>query len=84
MQDIPKLPGFDTAVRYSGNGKQKTIPQGAATSLFAALSPEAAEGGKFYDDCHEAVDPPAAPYSLDPAEAKRLWELSEQLVGLRK
>jgi len=81
---LPNEAGFPLAVKYSRNGQQKTVPQGAATTVYAALAPEAAVGGKFYCDCQEAVDPPAAPHALDPEEAKRLWTLSEKLVGLSK
>jgi len=69
--------------------KWKTIPQGAATSVWAGFAASADEvGGKYCEDCHvaEIVDNPAArggvrPYALDPARAKALWAKSEALVG---
>eukprot|EP00026_Physarum_polycephalum_P013042 Phypoly_transcript_13403.p1 GENE.Phypoly_transcript_13403~~Phypoly_transcript_13403.p1 ORF type:complete len:332 (+),score=55.22 Phypoly_transcript_13403:59-1054(+) len=84
LKGIPQLPGFETAKRYGNNGTRKTPKQGAATTIYAALAPEAGEGGKFYDDIHEAIDPPAAPHALDPEEAKKLWEVSEKIVGLKQ
>ena len=66
----------------------KSIPQGAATSVWAASSPELeGRGGLYLEDCHIAE--PATEdssggvhdYALDSDAAQRLWELSEQLVG---
>jgi len=66
----------------------KTIPAGAATSVWAATSPQLeTNGGNYLEDCHigEAVpegnDGGYSPYALDEASAERLWALSEQLVG---
>lgn len=67
----------------------KTVEQGAATSCFAATAPElAGKGGLYLEDCHVAAvdDSPEAPegvksYALDPANAERLWQVSEQAVG---
>jgi NAD(P)-dependent dehydrogenase (short-subunit alcohol dehydrogenase family) len=69
----------------------KSIPQGAATSVFAATSPALAdEGGVYLEDCGiaelaegDVVVTGVRPYALDPARADALWELSEDLVGLR-
>ncbi len=55
----------------------KTVEQGAATSVYAALAPGVI-GGRFYNDCAEAE---AAAYATDPAAAERLWELSEELLA---
>ncbi len=65
----------------------KTIPQGAATSVWAATSTELdGKGGLYLQDCD--IAPPAPPevtgvkpYALDPAAAARLWEISERMVG---
>lgn len=66
----------------------KTIPQGAATSCWAATAPELeGTGGVYCEDCHvAAVDNQSSEggvrsYALDPAAAERLWTLSEQLTG---
>jgi NAD(P)-dependent dehydrogenase (short-subunit alcohol dehydrogenase family) len=69
----------------------KTIPQGAATSVWTAVvAPADAVGGRYCEDCHVAElnpDPAARggvqPYALDPAHAKALWARSEALVGER-
>jgi NAD(P)-dependent dehydrogenase (short-subunit alcohol dehydrogenase family) len=69
----------------------KTIPQGAATSVWAAVvAPADAVGAQFCEDCHvaEIVDDPAfrggvRPYALDPERAKALWAKSEEMVGER-
>jgi NAD(P)-dependent dehydrogenase (short-subunit alcohol dehydrogenase family) len=69
----------------------KSVEQGAATSCFTATAPElAGRGGLYLEDCHVAAvnDAPDAldgvkSYALDPANAERLWEVSERLVGQR-
>jgi NAD(P)-dependent dehydrogenase (short-subunit alcohol dehydrogenase family) len=61
----------------SGKVSYKSIPQGAATSVYAATSTEPAPGS-YLADCAVAT---AAPHATDPAAAERLWTLSEQLVG---
>lgn len=67
----------------------KTIPQGAATSVWAAAVADADEvGGLFCEDCHVA-EPAEGPdlrsgvraYALDPERAKALWAKSEGWVG---
>jgi NAD(P)-dependent dehydrogenase (short-subunit alcohol dehydrogenase family) len=67
----------------------KTIPQGAATSVWAGFKAAADEvGGKYCEDCHvaEIVDSSdirggVQPYALDPEHAKALWAKSEAMVG---
>jgi len=58
----------------------KTIPQGAATSIYVATAPELeGVGGKYFSDCAIAVP---ADHAVQEADAKKLWELSEKWVGL--
>src|SRR5450631_2641526 len=67
----------------------KSIPQGAATSVWAACVADAeAIGGRYCEDCHiaEVVSIPGLrggvqPYALDPQHAQALWRKSEELVG---
>jgi NAD(P)-dependent dehydrogenase (short-subunit alcohol dehydrogenase family) len=69
--------------------RQKTPQQGAATSVLLATSPDL-EGisGRYFDDGNEApvIDhraadgTGAAAYALDPANAHRLWDISEALL----
>jgi NAD(P)-dependent dehydrogenase (short-subunit alcohol dehydrogenase family) len=67
----------------------KTIPQGAATSVWAGVvAPADAVGAHFCEDCHvaEVVDDPnfrggVRSYALDPEHAKALWAKSEAMVG---
>ena len=70
--------------------KYKTIEQGAATSVFVATSPQLAEiGGRYFEDCNEAEVVASAEsamrgvaaYALDPENARRLWEMSVQMLG---
>jgi NAD(P)-dependent dehydrogenase (short-subunit alcohol dehydrogenase family) len=69
--------------------RQKTPEQGAATSMLLATSPELdGIGGHYFEDCNEAptVDhrdanaTAVAAYALDPANAHRLWDVSEALL----
>jgi NAD(P)-dependent dehydrogenase (short-subunit alcohol dehydrogenase family) len=66
----------------------KTIPQGAATSVWAATSVELQDrGGVYLEDCAVAepveavVTSGVATYALDPERADALWSLSESLVA---
>jgi len=69
----------------------KSIPQGAATSVWAACVADAeAIGGRYCEDCHvaEVASAPGLrtgvqPYALDPDRAQALWEKSEEWVGER-
>ena len=68
----------------------KTIPQGAATQLWAATAPELEGRGALYlEDCQVSGPEPCPGglgcerYALDPEAAARLWSLSEDLVGER-
>ena len=73
------------------NFSWKTIPQGAATSVWAGVVAPADEvAGKFCEDCHvaELVDDDSfrggvRAYALDPEHAKALWAKSEEMVGER-
>ena len=71
----------------------KSIPQGAATSVWAGVVAPAEEvGGKYCEDCQVAeLIPPDSQvsaisrgvrgYALDSESAKALWRKSEQMVG---
>jgi len=66
----------------------KSIPQGAATSVWAAIADEiAGTGGVYCEDCHVAeVDDISSKagvrsYALDKESADRLWAISEEMVG---
>lgn len=69
----------------------KSIPQGAATTVWAATSPSLNDiGGVYLEDVDVAelaietsMQKGVKPYALDEASAKRLWTLSEELTGLR-
>ena len=58
----------------------KSIEEGAATTLYAATSPELEGRGGFYL-ADTAISDEAMPYALDPDAAERLWSLSEELIG---
>ena len=71
----------------------KTIPQGAATSVWAGVVASADEiGGQYCENCHvgkivpddaiiTAVSEGVRAYALDRGSAEALWKKSEELVG---
>ena len=69
----------------------KTIPQGAATSVWSAfVAPAEHVGGRYCENCQVSeiteglispVSPGVRPYALDPEHAKALWAKSEAMVG---
>jgi len=69
----------------------KTIPQGAATSVWAAVVADPAEvGGQYCEDCHvadlqegEGIRGGVRDYALDAERARALWAKSEEMVGER-
>ncbi len=90
---------FSTAQRESlaaaeaaGIFTYKTVGQGAATTLVAAVAPEfSGVGGRYLDDCREAYTVPddatlaehphgVKQWALDPTAADRLWECSLSMI----
>jgi NAD(P)-dependent dehydrogenase (short-subunit alcohol dehydrogenase family) len=68
----------------------KTIPQGAATSCWAATAEELeGKGGVYCEDCHvaeqddESASGGVRSYALNPSYAEQLWALSEELTGVK-
>jgi len=70
----------------------KTPSQGAATSVWCAANAQLdGQGGVYCEDCDIAVAVAAddkgfagvRPWAIDPAQADRLWELSERMTGVR-
>lgn len=70
----------------------KSIPQGAATQVWAAISPDlAGVTGRYLEDCRIATEIPATtmsavgviPEAYNEAAAERLWAISERVVGER-
>ena len=69
----------------------KTVPQGAATSVWAATAPELdAHGGAYLEDCQVAArnDIPDArggikSYAIDPDRAAALWTATESWIAAR-
>jgi NAD(P)-dependent dehydrogenase (short-subunit alcohol dehydrogenase family) len=68
---------------------EKTVEQGAATSVLLAASPLlAGVTGRYFEDCQEAepftpgVRRGVAGYAIDPGNARRLWDVSVELTGV--
>ena len=81
------------AAQSKGRFQWKTIPQGAATSVWAAVVAPADEiGGRYCENCHvgqivpdhvtiTAISEGVRGYALDAKNAEALWKKSEELVG---
>jgi NAD(P)-dependent dehydrogenase (short-subunit alcohol dehydrogenase family) len=81
------------AAEGKGPFQWKTIPQGAATSVWAGVVASADEvGGCYCENCHvgnivpdhvaiSAISEGVRAYALDPTAAEALWHKSEELVG---
>jgi NAD(P)-dependent dehydrogenase (short-subunit alcohol dehydrogenase family) len=81
------------AAQGQGPFQWKTIPQGAATSVWAGVvAPVDEIGGRYCEDCHvsnivpddavsNAISGGVRGYALDPKTAEALWKKSEELVG---
>ena len=96
MKQVEKLVE-DMNQQLAAEGKPpfqwKTIPQGAATSVWAAIVADVDEiGGKYCENCHvgniipddvtiNAMSEGVRAYALDPKAAEALWRKSEELVG---
>ena len=70
----------------------KSIPQGAATTIWAALSPELeGKGGLYLENCANSKEASKEvilstftghlPYIFDKNSAEKLWKLSEELTN---
>src|ERR1700732_389154 len=86
---------IDQQLAAEGKGafRWKTIPQGAATSVWAGVIAPADEiGGRYCENCHVGQIAPdhvtitgasegVRGYALDPKSAEALWKKSEEMVG---
>jgi len=81
------------AAEGKGPFQWKTIPQGAATSVWAGVvAPADVIGGQYCENCHigkivadnvtiSAISEGVRGYALDPKNAEALWKKSEEMVG---
>jgi NAD(P)-dependent dehydrogenase (short-subunit alcohol dehydrogenase family) len=81
------------AAEGKGPFEFKTIPQGAATSVWAGVVASADEiGSRYCENCHvgeivpddriiSPISEGVRGYALDPRAAEALWRKSEELVG---
>lgn len=89
----------DGKIKPEVQAQLKTIPQGAATTIWCATSPELKDiGGVYCENCdiaeidrgqieHRYDDPSTIrgvqPYSIDLNLAEKLWILSEEMTGIK-
>jgi NAD(P)-dependent dehydrogenase (short-subunit alcohol dehydrogenase family) len=90
QQMIDKI-NADNAAKGIAAFTFKTVPQGAATSVWSGIVAAADEvGGRYCEDCHVAavtegneLREGVRSYALDPEHAKALWAKSEEMVSER-
>jgi NAD(P)-dependent dehydrogenase (short-subunit alcohol dehydrogenase family) len=84
----------ELAAQGRAPSRPKSLAQGAATSVWAAVVAPASEiGGRYCENCHVSAivgDEPldlategVRAYALDPSRAKALWAKSEDMIGER-
>jgi len=93
LEALVKQISEQLAKEGKGPFQWKTIPQGAATSVWAGVVAPAEEiGGQYCENCHvgkvvaDGVTITGASegvrgYALDPKNAEALWKKSEEMVG---
>ncbi len=93
MEQMIKQINEQAAAKGKGPFEFKTVPQGAATSVWTAVVAPADEiGGRYCENCHVStvvndasllglLDEGVLGYALDPQNAAALWKKSEELVG---
>jgi NAD(P)-dependent dehydrogenase (short-subunit alcohol dehydrogenase family) len=91
---VPKVPDVTKGWSTTTAGvpeRFKTVEQGAATTIWAAVSPQLhGKGGVYCEDCDIAQLVPAdselnsgvRPWAVDEAAAEALWILSEKLTSV--
>lgn len=88
-----ELQALQLGVHEEGPGPEwKTVPQGAATSIWAGVVADADEiGGRYCEDCTvttliteaplHSMAQGLRPYAVNPDRARALWRISEEMVG---
>src|SRR5271156_3390347 len=93
LEGMIKQMNDQLAAERKGPFAWKTIPQGAATSVWAGVVAPATEiGGRYCENCRvgevvadsaviSGVSEGVRGYALDPNNAEALWRKSEEMVG---
>ncbi len=93
LEQMVKQINEQAAAEGKGPFEFKTVPQGAATSVWTAVVAPAEEiGGRYCENCHVSnivaddvrlglLDEGVRAYALDAQNAAALWKKSEELVG---
>jgi NAD(P)-dependent dehydrogenase (short-subunit alcohol dehydrogenase family) len=93
MESLLEQMNQQLAAEGKGPFQWKSVLQGAATSVWAAVVAPADEiGGRYCENCHvgeivpdhvtiSGISEGVRGYALDPKNAEALWKKSEELVG---
>jgi NAD(P)-dependent dehydrogenase (short-subunit alcohol dehydrogenase family) len=88
--DLYRNPDGSISQDAASERRFKDVPQGAATTIWCATSPQLDDmGGVYCEDCEIAEVIPGdislptgmAPHACDPELAEKLWVLSEKLIS---
>jgi NAD(P)-dependent dehydrogenase (short-subunit alcohol dehydrogenase family) len=89
-QELASFKGMSAANPQNGPYRMKSVPEGAATSVWAATSPKLKSlGGVYCADCDISPMVPddsnqpngVHTWAIDPGVAERLWDMSERMSG---
>jgi NAD(P)-dependent dehydrogenase (short-subunit alcohol dehydrogenase family) len=95
LEDMVAEINKDLSAEGKPSFELKTVPQGAATSVWAAVVASGDEvGGRYCENCHVGSIVPddyqisptsegVRAYALEPKDAEALWAKSEEMVGER-
>ncbi|KAK6948949.1 hypothetical protein Daesc_009021 [Daldinia eschscholtzii] len=79
FENISEITRRNTGKEWLQNIQRKTLEEGAAPLLAAALDPDFDDKpGSYIEDCQIVIP---HEYARDPEAARKLWEISEKLVG---
>jgi len=93
LENMIKQMNEQLVAEGKGPFQWKTIPQGAATSVWAGVVASAGDiGGRYCENCHvgkivpdgvtiSGISEGVRGYALDPQMAEALWKKSEEMVG---
>lgn len=93
LDDLRRVGALDAAGQLNPPSQSgfKNVAQGAATAVWCATSAQLdGMGGVYCEDCDiaalvpdDSTGPGVRRWATDPAQARQLWALSEQMTGMR-
>lgn len=79
--DIPRQSTFANIFATVTKAFLKSVPQGAATSIYCATAKELeGKGSLYFSDCNEC---PMHAKALNDEHAAKLWQVTEDAIGIK-